>query len=51
MRHDADLFCTEVGLVATGVSVRSVIRIVLTSLTVAGLLVVMVIPGAEADGG
>ena len=51
MRHDADLFCTEVGLVATGDSVRSVIRIVLTSLTVAGLLVVMVIPGAEADGG
>lgn len=52
MRHDARPFCTDPGLVGPArASVRSVIRIGLTALLAAGLLVVMVIPGAEADGG
>ena len=52
MRHDARLFCTETGVVeTTGVPMRSLIRIGLTALMVAGMLIVLVIPGAEADGG
>ena len=52
MRYDAGLYCAETGVVSTTrASVRSVTRIGLTALLVAGLVVVTLIPGAEADGG
>lgn len=52
MRPDAGQFSAETCVrAATRVSVRSVTRIGLTALLAAGFLVVMVIPGAEADGG